>query len=95
MSDKVRWGIVSTGRITHQFVQDLEFVANGEAVAVASRGQDSADRFAQQYGISRAYPDYERLLEDPDVDALYIATPHTLHFQNTLDAIAARKHVLC
>jgi predicted dehydrogenase len=95
MTDKVRWGIVSTARITHQFVQDLEFVPNGEAVAVASRTQESADAFAWQYGIPRAYPDYSRLLEDPDVDAVYIATPHTLHYQNTLDAIAARKHVLC
>ena len=95
MTDKVRWGIVSTARITHQFVQDLEFVPNGEAVAVSSRSRESADAFSRQYGIPRAYPDYARMLEDPDVDAVYIATPHTLHYRNTLDAIAARKHVLC
>jgi len=92
---KVRWGIIGTGRITHQFVQDFEYVANGEVMAVASRAQDSADRFAAQYGIERAYGTYGQLLEDPDVDAVYIATPHTLHYQNTMDAIQARKHVLC
>ncbi len=93
--EKVRWGIVSTGRITHQFVQDFSFVPNGEVVAVASRSQQSADEFSRKYGIPKAYEGYERLLEDRDVDAVYVATPHTLHFQNTVDAMAAGKHVLC
>ena len=92
---KVKWGIISTGRITHQFVQDFEFVPNGEIVAVASRSQGSADAFARQYGIPKAYAGYERLLEDSEVGAVYVATPHTLHFQNTLDAVRAGKHVLC
>ncbi len=91
----VRWGIVSTGRITHQFVQDFDYVPNGTVVAVASRSQESADAFAAQYSIPRAYAGYDRLLEDPEVDAVYIATPHTLHYRNTMDAIQARKHVLC
>jgi predicted dehydrogenase len=93
--EKVSWGIVSTGRITHQFVQDFKFVPNGEVVAVASRSQESADAFAREYGIPRAYEGYERLLGDPEVGAIYVATPHTMHFQNTADAIAAGKHVLC
>jgi predicted dehydrogenase len=92
---KVRWGIVSTGRITHQFAEDFAFVPNGELLAVASRSQQAAEEFASQYGIPRAYQGYQRLFDDPDVDAVYIATPHTLHFQNTADAIQARKHVLC
>jgi len=93
--EKVRWGIVSTGRITHQFVQDFQYVPNGEVVAVASRSQQSADAFAGKHGIPRAYAGYQRLLEDPEVDAIYVATPHTMHFQNTIDAISAGKHVLC
>jgi predicted dehydrogenase len=93
--NRVRWGIVGTGRITHQFVQDFKYVSNGEVVAVASRSQASADAFSSQYSIGRAYSGYGRLLEDPDVDAVYIATPHTLHYRNTMDAIQARKHVLC
>ena len=64
-------------------------------MAVASRSQESADAFAAKYDIGRAYAGYQRLLEDPDVDAVYVATPHTLHYQNTIDAIKARKHVLC
>jgi predicted dehydrogenase len=92
---KVRWGIISTGRITHQFVQDFRFVPNGEVVAVASRSQESADAFAARHDIPRAYPAYQQLLEDPEVDAVYIATPHNLHYPNSIDAIQARKHVLC
>ena len=92
---KVRWGIVSTGRITHQFVQDFAFVPNGEVVAVASRSLESANEFAGEYGIPRAYADYGQMLDDAEVDAVYVATPHTLHYQNTIDAIQARKHVLC
>ena len=92
---KVRWGIVSTGRITHQFVQDFAFVPNGEVVAVASRSLESANEFAGEYGIPRTYADYGQMLDDADVDAVYVATPHTLHYQNTVEAIRARKHVLC
>jgi predicted dehydrogenase len=93
--NKVRWGIISTGRITHQFARDFEYVPNGEIVAVASRSQESADTFAAEYDIPRTYAAYQQLLEDPDVDAVYIATPHSLHYQNTIDAIQARKHALC
>jgi predicted dehydrogenase len=92
---KVRWGIISTGRITHQFVQDFAYVPNGEILAVASRTQESAGAFAARYDIPRAYGSYGRLLEDPEIDAVYIATPHTLHYGNVADAIRARKHVLC
>jgi predicted dehydrogenase len=92
---KVRWGILGTGRITHQFASDFEFVSNGEIQAVASRSQVSADNFAKQYSLSRSYSNYDELLDDPDIDAVYIATPHTMHFQNAADAIAAGKHVLC
>jgi predicted dehydrogenase len=92
---KVRWGIVSTARITHQFVQDFAFVPNGDVVAVASRSQTAANAFAAQYAIPRAYGSYEQLLDDPEVDAVYIATPHSLHFRDTAAAIQAGKHVLC
>jgi len=93
--NRTRWGILSTGRITHQFVQDFEYVPNGKVVAVASRTQESADAFAAQYDIPSAYAGYSKMLDDPKVDAVYIATPHTMHYQNTVDAISARKHVLC
>jgi predicted dehydrogenase len=95
MTDNIHWGIVSTGRIAHQFAQDFEFVTNGRLRAVSSRSQDSADRFADQYRIPRAYSDYRAMLDDEEIDAVYIATPHDLHLTNTIDAIAAGKAVLC
>jgi predicted dehydrogenase len=95
MTRKVRWGIVGTGRIAQQFVEDFEFVANGKVAAVASRSQKSAALFARQHDIPLALGDYKALFETPSVDAVYIATPHAMHYQNTLDAIAERKHVLC
>jgi predicted dehydrogenase len=93
--ERVRWGIISTGRIAHQFAQDFRFVPNGELVAVASRSGFQAEAFAETYGIPRAYAGYELMLEDPEVDAVYVATPHTLHYGNSKDAIRAGKHVLC
>jgi len=92
---RVRWGIAGTGRISQQFAQDFAYVSNGEVIAVSSRSQESAATFAEQYDIKRAYAGYAPLLADPDIDAVYIASPHTMHFQNTLDAIEAGKHVLC
>ena len=92
---KIRWGILSTGRIAHQFAQDFPHVPNGELVAVGSRTAASAAAFAEPYQIPRAHGSYQALFEDPDVDAVYVATPHTLHYQNTLDAFEAGKAVLC
>ena len=92
---KIRWGILSTGRIAHQFAQDFPYVPNGELVAVGSRATASAAAFAEQYQIPHAHGSYQALFADPDVDAVYIATPHTLHYQNTLDAFEAGKAVLC
>jgi predicted dehydrogenase len=95
MTQQIRWGIVSTGRITHQFAQDFQFVRNGVLHAVSSRSQETADKFAAQYSIPRSYPNYAAMLEDDEVDAVYVATPHNNHFENTRDAIAAGKAVLC
>ena len=92
---RVGWGILSTGRIAHQFAQDFEHVSNGRVTAVCSRTREAAEAFAAQYGIGRAYDDYAAMLADPEVDAVYVATPHTLHHRNTADAIAAGNHVLC
>lgn len=93
--DSTRWGIVSTGRIAHQFAQDLVHVENGRLVAVASRSQDRAAAFAVEHGADRAHGSYQALFEDADVDAVYVATPHTLHAQNAADALRAGKAVLC
>ncbi|NNL57695.1 MAG: Gfo/Idh/MocA family oxidoreductase [Pseudomonadales bacterium] len=91
----VRWGLLGPGVIAHTFARDIAFADNAELHAVASRSLSRAQGFAQQYGIARAYGNYQQLYQDPAIDAIYIATPHTLHLQQTLHGIAAGKSVLC
>ncbi|ULO06750.1 Gfo/Idh/MocA family oxidoreductase [Paenibacillus sp. 19GGS1-52] len=92
---KVKWGILSTGWIAHQFVTDLAHASNGVAYAVGSRTQESADEFAKNHGVPVAYATYEELVNDPEVDAVYIGTPHPFHKDNVLLALRAGKAVLC
>lgn len=92
---KVKWGIISTGWIAHQFVTDLVHSSNGVAYAVGSRSQESADEFARNHDIAKAYATYEDLVNDPEVDAVYIGTPHPFHKDNALLALRAGKAVLC
>ena len=70
-------------------------VRDAELVSVGSRTQSSASDFANAHGIAHAHPSYEALAQDPKVDVVYIATPHTQHFENTLLCLQAGKHVLC
>ncbi|MNH94307.1 1,5-anhydro-D-fructose reductase [compost metagenome] len=92
---KVKWGILSTGWIAHQFATDLAHASNGLAYAVGSRNQESADKFARKHGIPVAHATYEDLVNDPEVDAVYIGTPHPFHKDNALLALRAGKAVLC
>jgi len=92
---KIRWGILSTARIANQFAEDMAYVDNGELRAVASRSADTATAFAARHGIPTAYGSYEELYADPDIDAIYVATPHSLHLENSIDALRAGKAVLC
>ncbi len=80
----IRWGIIGLGRIAHQFATDLLTIDDAEVYAVASRSQNKADEFAKQYNATKAYGSYEALANDKDIDAVYIATPHALHKDNTL-----------
>ncbi|HQU00147.1 MAG TPA: Gfo/Idh/MocA family oxidoreductase [Acidimicrobiales bacterium] len=90
----LRWGIISTGRIAHTFAQDLGHVDEGVVVAVGSRNLETAQNFANEFGLSRAYGSYEALVEDPDVDAVYVGTPHPMHLENALLALNHGKPVL-
>ncbi|MGH8893692.1 MAG: Gfo/Idh/MocA family protein [Actinomycetes bacterium] len=89
-----RWGIIATGRIASEFVRDLALLPDTVVVAVGSRRQASSDEFARAHAIERAHASYEMLVADPDVDAVYVATPHSGHHDAAMLAIAAGKAVL-
>jgi len=91
----INWGIIGLGSIAHTFAQDLVGMDTANLYAVASRTQIKADAFAEKFNSEKAYSSYEALVKDPLVDAVYIATPHTLHFENTLLCLAHNKPVLC
>ena len=94
MTAPLRWGIISTGGIAGTFVRDLAFIDSGVAVAVGSRSMESANAFADRYDIAGRYDSYEALVDDPDVEAVYVATPHPMHFDNAMLALERGKHVL-
>jgi predicted dehydrogenase len=91
----VRWGILSTGKIATAMVQNLGLLDECEVVAVGARRQESADAFAAEHGIGRAYGDYRALVEDPDIDVVYVASPHALHREHVEMAFDAGRAVLC
>ena len=77
------------------FASDLGLLPDAELLAVGSRSQASADAFGERFGIARRYPTYAELVADPDVDAVYVASPHPMHLDDALLAIEAGKAVLC
>jgi len=89
----LRWGILATGGIAHAFASDLR-TAGRDLVAVGSRSAGGAERFAEEFGIPRAHASYEDLVADPDVDIVYVSTPHPFHADNAILALEAGKHVL-
>lgn len=93
MTESLRWGILATGGIARLFVNDLKL--NGFDVrAVGSRNEASAARFAEEFDIPRVHGSYESLVADPEVDVVYVATPHPMHAANATLALEAGKHVL-
>jgi len=94
-SSLFRWGILGPGRIAHRFAQALEAVEGARLVAVASRSSERGRDFAQRYGAPSAYDSNEALAADPDVDAIYIATPHRFHHAQARRCLEAGKPVLC
>lgn len=90
----VRWGILATGGIAAKFAEDLPHVADAELLAVGSRTAAAAGAFATKYGIPRAYGSWAELAADPDVDAVYVATPHSAHHAAAIGCLAAGKAVL-
>ena len=94
-SGKVRWGILATGHIARAFATGVKHSKTGVLQAAGSRSQASADAFGADFGIPNCHPSYEALLADPEVDAVYIATPHPMHLEWATKAADAGKHVLC
>ena len=93
--DRVNWGIVATGNISTSFTEDLALLGDAVVTAVASRSIDKANRFGEQFGIEHRYDDYRRLIDDGQVDVLYIGTPHPQHYAIARAALQAGIAVLC
>lgn len=95
MSKLIRWGVVTAGRIAHQFADDLADIENCSITAVYSRTRETAERFAEKYGVSSIYDTVEGLVTSGDIDCVYIASPHSFHESHALAAISAKLPVLC
>lgn len=91
----IKWGILGLGKIAHKFASDLQILSGVELQAVASRSQEKADDFANQFGAKRAYDSYEKLAKDSEIDAIYIATPHSFHKKYSILCLQHKKAVLC
>ena len=95
MAKVIRWGILGAGRIARKFAADLQLVDDAVLTAVGSRSKESADAFADEFNIPNRHSSYASLVNDPEVDVIYIATPHNLHHENTLLCLHHGKAVLC
>lgn len=94
MTGLLRWGVLGTGGIAHTFASDLRFTDDGIVAAVGSRSKDSADAFGDEFAVPRRHVTYEDLVRDNEVDVIYVATPHPLHFANAMLALEHGKPVL-
>jgi len=96
MTNKVlNWGLLSTARINRALIPPLQVSKRNHLLAVASRSQETADAYAKEKKIPRAYGSYEALLADPEIDVIYNPLPNHLHAEWTIKAVEAGKHVLC
>ena len=94
-SRRLRWGIMGTGSIAHALGDVLKHSQTGYLLAVGSRSQTSAGKFADEFGVERYYGSYEALLTDPDVDAIYVALPNHMHLEWVVRCAEGGKHILC
>jgi predicted dehydrogenase len=94
MTEPLGWGLIGTGVIAQTFASDLALTDSGRVAAIGSRHMDSADRFADRFEIPNRHASYEALVADPDVDVVYVATPHPMHHAGALLALRAGRPVL-
>lgn len=95
MIEKTKWGIIGTGNISGKFANALSMLPNAELIAIGSRALEAANIFAKKHGVPRAYASYQELANDPDIDVVYIGTPHTFHLENSVICMRKGKAVLC
>lgn len=95
MKKKYKWGILAPGKMSAKFTRGLRLPGNAELWAVGSRDIGRATRFADEFGFRKAYGSYEELASDPDVEIIYIASPHSHHFEHTMLCLKNRKAVVC
>jgi predicted dehydrogenase len=94
-TSSIRWGILGCGKIARKFAHDLALAPGSELVAAGSHDGRSAKAFAQEFPVKKVHSSYQSLVEDKDVDVIYVATPHGLHHEHTLLCLKHRKAVLC
>lgn len=92
---KIRWGIIGLGKIARIFAEDLQRVDEVALYAVASRSSEKSVAFAKEFEAELAYASYEELIQDENVEVVYIATPHPFHYDLAMQCVKAKKHVLC
>ena len=95
MERQLNWGLLSTAKINQALIKPLNASKRTRLLAIASRSQSSADAYARENKIPRAYGSYEALLADPEIDVIYNSLPNNLHAEWTIKALRAGKHVLC
>lgn len=92
---KYKWGILAPGKMSAKFTNGLKILPNAELYAVGSRSAEKAQKFALDHGFRKSYGSYEELAADPDVDVIYIASPHSFHFEHTMLCLQNGKAVIC
>ena len=95
MGKKYKWGILALGKMSAKFTKGLQLLENAELFAVGSRDVDRAKQFAKEYGCKKYYGSYEELAADPELEVVYIASPHSHHHEHTLLCLKNNKNVLC
>jgi predicted dehydrogenase len=92
---KYNWGILGPGKIARKFTEGLQQLENANLYSVVSRSKERAENFAGEYGYQKAYDDYSEFASDPDLDIVYVATPHSHHHQHSILCLNSGKAVLC
>lgn len=93
---KIKWGVMGTAYIFERdAARGMSLAQNCELTAIAGRSAEKAEKFKEKYGFRRAYGSYEELLDDPEIEAVYIPLPNTMHYEWTIKALRHGKHVLC